>query len=108
MDMRSLPKIQFYSVLFNVSRAFSESSQLILGCALSAHLERPKSYSTGAVDKDFFWVRYKFVDVRASKLDALVMNATSGKSSPSSILKFQQYITSLPFVSHDSTRSSSM
>ncbi|KAJ6577253.1 citrate synthase [Mycena capillaripes] len=48
-----LTQMQFYTVLFGVSRAFGVAAQLIWDRALGAPLERPKSYSTAAIDKMF-------------------------------------------------------
>ncbi|KAJ7274573.1 citrate synthase [Mycena haematopus] len=48
-----LTQMQFYTVLFGVSRAFGVAAQLIWDRALGAPLERPKSYSTQAIDKMF-------------------------------------------------------
>jgi citrate synthase len=48
-----LSQMQFYTVLFGVSRAFGVASQLIWDRALGAPLERPKSYSSDAIDKMF-------------------------------------------------------
>ncbi|KAF8199487.1 citrate synthase [Pholiota molesta] len=45
--------MQFYTVLFGVSRAFGVAAQLIWDRALGAPLERPKSYSTAAIQKMF-------------------------------------------------------
>ncbi|KAI3604479.1 citrate synthase [Moniliophthora roreri] len=48
-----LHQMQFYTVLFGVSRAFGVAAQLIWDRALGAPLERPKSYSTEAIAKIF-------------------------------------------------------
>ncbi|KAI0714390.1 citrate synthase [Cerioporus squamosus] len=48
-----LNQMNFYTVLFGVSRAFGVASQLIWDRALGAPLERPKSYSTEAIKKIF-------------------------------------------------------
>ncbi|RPD60971.1 citrate synthase [Lentinus tigrinus ALCF2SS1-7] len=48
-----LTQMQFYTVLFGVSRAFGVAAQLIWDRALGAPLERPKSYSTEAIKKIF-------------------------------------------------------
>jgi citrate synthase len=48
-----LTQMQFYTVLFGVSRAFGVAAQLIWDRALGAPLERPKSYSTAAIKKMF-------------------------------------------------------
>ncbi|EKM57905.1 uncharacterized protein PHACADRAFT_251834 [Phanerochaete carnosa HHB-10118-sp] len=48
-----LNQMNFYTVLFGVSRAFGVAAQLIWDRALGAPLERPKSYSTGAIEKMF-------------------------------------------------------
>ncbi|EPS93608.1 hypothetical protein FOMPIDRAFT_1026469 [Fomitopsis schrenkii] len=48
-----LNEMQFYTVLFGVSRAFGVAAQLIWDRALGAPLERPKSYSTAAIQKIF-------------------------------------------------------
>ncbi|KAH8094582.1 citrate synthase [Cristinia sonorae] len=48
-----LSEMQFYTVLFGVSRAFGVAAQLIWDRALGAPLERPKSYSTEAISKIF-------------------------------------------------------
>ncbi|TFY54046.1 hypothetical protein EVJ58_g9092 [Rhodofomes roseus] len=48
-----LEEMQFYTVLFGVSRAFGVAAQLIWDRALGAPLERPKSYSTAAIQKMF-------------------------------------------------------
>ncbi|KAF5367170.1 hypothetical protein D9758_004048 [Tetrapyrgos nigripes] len=48
-----LDQMQFYTVLFGVSRAFGVAAQLIWDRALGAPLERPKSYSTDAISKMF-------------------------------------------------------
>ncbi len=45
--------MQFYTVLFGVSRAFGVAAQLIWDRALGAPLERPKSYSSEAIKKMF-------------------------------------------------------
>lgn len=45
--------MQFYTVLFGVSRAFGVVSQLIWDRALGAPLERPKSYSSKAIKEMF-------------------------------------------------------
>jgi citrate synthase len=49
----SLDQMQFYTVLFGVSRAFGVAAQLIWDRALGAPLERPKSYSSEAIKKMF-------------------------------------------------------
>jgi citrate synthase len=49
----SLKEMQFYTVLFGVSRAFGVVAQLIWDRALGAPLERPKSYSSEAIKKMF-------------------------------------------------------
>ncbi|KAL0954718.1 hypothetical protein HGRIS_003671 [Hohenbuehelia grisea] len=48
-----LHQMQFYTVLFGVSRAFGVAAQLIWDRALGAPLERPKSYSSSAIEKIF-------------------------------------------------------
>ncbi|KAG9315107.1 citrate synthase-like protein [Chiua virens] len=48
-----LTQMQFYTVLFGVSRAFGVAAQLIWDRALGAPLERPKSYSSAAIEKMF-------------------------------------------------------
>jgi len=48
-----LTQMQFYTVLFGVSRAFGVVAQLIWDRALGAPLERPKSYSTAVIKKMF-------------------------------------------------------
>ncbi|KAG5719975.1 hypothetical protein E4T56_gene6874 [Termitomyces sp. T112] len=48
-----LTQMQYYTVLFGVSRAFGVAAQLIWDRALGAPLERPKSYSTAAIEKMF-------------------------------------------------------
>ncbi|EIN04962.1 citrate synthase [Punctularia strigosozonata HHB-11173 SS5] len=48
-----MDQMNFYTVLFGVSRAFGVASQLIWDRALGAPLERPKSYSTEAIKKIF-------------------------------------------------------
>ncbi|KAI0029749.1 citrate synthase [Vararia minispora EC-137] len=48
-----LREMQFYTVLFGVSRAFGVAAQLIWDRALGAPLERPKSYSTEAIARMF-------------------------------------------------------
>ncbi|KAF9803228.1 hypothetical protein IEO21_09722 [Rhodonia placenta] len=48
-----LTQMNFYTVLFGVSRAFGVAAQLIWDRALGAPLERPKSYSTAAIQKMF-------------------------------------------------------
>ncbi|KAG8757967.1 citrate (Si)-synthase [Ceratobasidium sp. 428] len=48
-----LKEMQFYTVLFGVSRAFGVAAQLIWDRALGAPLERPKSYSSEAIKKMF-------------------------------------------------------
>ncbi|KAL4066780.1 citrate synthase-like protein [Scleroderma yunnanense] len=48
-----LTQMQFYTVLFGVSRAFGVAAQLIWDRALGAPLERPKSYSSDAIHKMF-------------------------------------------------------
>ncbi|KAH8831265.1 citrate synthase [Flagelloscypha sp. PMI_526] len=48
-----LNQMNFYTVLFGVSRAFGVAAQLIWDRALGAPLERPKSYSTEAINKIF-------------------------------------------------------
>ncbi|KAH9945493.1 citrate synthase [Epithele typhae] len=48
-----LDQMNFYTVLFGVSRAFGVAAQLIWDRALGAPLERPKSYSTEAINKMF-------------------------------------------------------
>ncbi|KAH9995737.1 citrate synthase [Russula vinacea] len=48
-----LTEMQYYTVLFGVSRAFGVAAQLIWDRALGAPLERPKSYSTDAINKIF-------------------------------------------------------
>ncbi|VDB84731.1 unnamed protein product [Peniophora sp. CBMAI 1063] len=48
-----LNQMQYYTVLFGVSRAFGVAAQLIWDRALGAPLERPKSYSTEAIAKIF-------------------------------------------------------
>jgi len=48
-----LTQMNFYTVLFGVSRAFGVAAQLIWDRALGAPLERPKSYSSQAIQKMF-------------------------------------------------------
>ncbi|KIL67477.1 hypothetical protein M378DRAFT_191521 [Amanita muscaria Koide BX008] len=48
-----LTQMQYYTVLFGVSRAFGVAAQLIWDRALGAPLERPKSYSSDAINKIF-------------------------------------------------------
>jgi len=48
-----LKEMQFYTVLFGVSRALGVTAQLIWDRALGAPLERPKSYSSVAIQKMF-------------------------------------------------------
>ncbi|KAG8906050.1 citrate (Si)-synthase [Tulasnella sp. 403] len=48
-----LTQMQFYTVLFGVSRAFGVAAQLCWDRALGAPLERPKSYSSAAIKKMF-------------------------------------------------------
>jgi citrate synthase len=48
-----LTEMQFYTVLFGVSRALGVTAQLIWDRALGAPLERPKSYSSAAIQKMF-------------------------------------------------------
>jgi len=48
-----LTQMEFYTVLFGVSRAFGVTAQLIWDRALGAPLERPKSYSTALIKKMF-------------------------------------------------------
>ncbi|KAF9650256.1 citrate synthase [Thelephora ganbajun] len=48
-----LTQMEFYTVLFGVSRAFGVTAQLIWDRALGAPLERPKSYSTASIQKMF-------------------------------------------------------
>jgi len=48
-----LTQMNFYTVLFGVSRAFGVAAQLIWDRALGAPLERPKSYSSKAIQKMF-------------------------------------------------------
>ncbi|KAJ8072594.1 citrate (Si)-synthase [Marasmius tenuissimus] len=48
-----LDQMNYYTVLFGVSRAFGVAAQLIWDRALGAPLERPKSYSTEAINKMF-------------------------------------------------------
>ncbi|EJD06681.1 citrate synthase [Fomitiporia mediterranea MF3/22] len=48
-----LDQMQYYTVLFGVSRAFGVAAQLIWDRALGAPLERPKSFSTEAIKKMF-------------------------------------------------------
>ncbi|KAJ3531455.1 hypothetical protein NMY22_g8147 [Coprinellus aureogranulatus] len=48
-----MDQMNFYTVLFGVSRAFGVAAQLIWDRALGAPLERPKSYSTAAIQKIF-------------------------------------------------------
>ncbi|PAV16598.1 citrate synthase [Pyrrhoderma noxium] len=48
-----LDQMQYYTVLFGVSRAFGVAAQLIWDRALGAPLERPKSYSSEAIQKMF-------------------------------------------------------
>ncbi|KAI6125145.1 citrate synthase-like protein [Pisolithus croceorrhizus] len=48
-----LIEMQFYTVLFGVSRAFGVAAQLIWDRALGAPLERPKSYSSDAIQNMF-------------------------------------------------------
>ncbi|TCD62888.1 citrate (Si)-synthase [Steccherinum ochraceum] len=53
LNYYGLSEMQFYTVLFGVSRAFGVAAQLIWDRALGAPLERPKSYSTEAIAKIF-------------------------------------------------------
>ncbi|KAI5118994.1 hypothetical protein M0805_004404 [Coniferiporia weirii] len=48
-----LDQMQYYTVLFGVSRAFGVAAQLIWDRALGAPLERPKSYSSEAIKNMF-------------------------------------------------------
>jgi citrate synthase len=48
-----LTEMNFYTVLFGVSRSFGVAAQLIWDRALGAPLERPKSYSSDAIQKMF-------------------------------------------------------
>ncbi|KDQ53211.1 hypothetical protein JAAARDRAFT_72714 [Jaapia argillacea MUCL 33604] len=48
-----LNQMQFYTVLFGISRAFGVAAQLIWDRALGAPLERPKSYSSEIIKKMF-------------------------------------------------------
>ncbi|KAH7912009.1 citrate synthase-like protein [Hygrophoropsis aurantiaca] len=48
-----MTQMQFYTVLFGVSRAFGVAAQLIWDRALGAPLERPKSYSSEAISQMF-------------------------------------------------------
>jgi len=48
-----LNQMEFYTVLFGVSRAFGVAAQLIWDRAIGAPLERPKSYSTASIQKMF-------------------------------------------------------
>ncbi|KAI0077249.1 citrate synthase [Panus rudis PR-1116 ss-1] len=48
-----LTQMNYYTVLFGVSRAFGVAAQLIWDRALGAPIERPKSYSTAAIKKMF-------------------------------------------------------
>ncbi|KZT29919.1 citrate synthase [Neolentinus lepideus HHB14362 ss-1] len=48
-----LDQMQFYTVLFGISRAFGVAAQLIWDRALGAPLERPKSYSSAHIQKLF-------------------------------------------------------
>jgi len=48
-----LDQMQYYTVLFGVSRAFGVAAQLIWDRALGAPLERPKSYSSAAIKEMF-------------------------------------------------------
>ncbi|EGN99006.1 hypothetical protein SERLA73DRAFT_181790 [Serpula lacrymans var. lacrymans S7.3] len=48
-----LTQMQFYTVLFGVSRAFGVAAQLIWDRGLGAPLERPKSYSSSAIEMMF-------------------------------------------------------
>ncbi|KAL5526810.1 CIT1 [Sanghuangporus sanghuang] len=48
-----LNQMQYYTVLFGVSRAFGVAAQLIWDRALGAPLERPKSYSSEAIKSMF-------------------------------------------------------
>ncbi|KAF8591048.1 citrate synthase [Ramaria rubella] len=48
-----LDQMQFYTVLFGISRAFGVAPQLIWDRALGAPLERPKSFSSEAIKKMF-------------------------------------------------------
>ncbi|KAK2463476.1 hypothetical protein APHAL10511_004562 [Amanita phalloides] len=48
-----LTEMQYYTVLFGVSRAFGVAAQLIWDRALGAPLERPKSFSTTAIKRMF-------------------------------------------------------
>lgn len=49
----SLNQMNFYTVLFGISRAFGVMPQLIWDRALGAPIERPKSFSTEAIEKMF-------------------------------------------------------
>ncbi|GJJ08236.1 citrate (Si)-synthase [Clathrus columnatus] len=48
-----LNQMKFYTVLFGISRALGVMPQIIWDRALGAPLERPKSYSSEAIDKIF-------------------------------------------------------
>jgi len=48
-----LTQMNYYTVLFGVSRAFGVAAQLIWDRALGTPLERPKSYSSAAIEKMF-------------------------------------------------------
>jgi len=48
-----LDQMNFYTVLFGVSRALGVTAQLVWDRALGAPLERPKSYSSAAIQKMF-------------------------------------------------------
>lgn len=48
-----LTEMRYYTVLFGVSRAFGVAAQLIWDRALGAPLERPKSYSSAAIEQMF-------------------------------------------------------
>ncbi|GJJ09308.1 hypothetical protein Clacol_003530 [Clathrus columnatus] len=51
--MGILNQMKFYTVLFGISRALGVMPQIIWDRALGAPLERPKSYSSEAIDKIF-------------------------------------------------------
>jgi citrate synthase len=53
ISLHSLDQMNFYTVLFGVSRAFGVTAQLIWDRALGAPLERPKSYSSEHIKKMF-------------------------------------------------------
>ena len=45
--------MQFYTVLFGISRALGVTAQLIWDRALGFGIERPKSFSSHAIEKMF-------------------------------------------------------